>query len=171
MITVFRFASAHTFSTSANRLYTQIPVNVREATKTTIIPRGGGSDGQSPVLIRKGFGIGFSPYHMHRSKEVYGEDANEFRPERWEGPEFKNIGFGFMPFHGGPRICLGSEFTLLAGHFPAANCMIRGFRSHGSFLCYCAHSADFSESQTAAGRPDPADWEGKADFDSCGCEC
>ncbi|KUJ13716.1 cytochrome P450 [Mollisia scopiformis] len=95
-----------------NRLYTQIPVNVREATKTTYIPRGGGPDGQSPVLIRKGFGIGFSPYHMHRSKDIYGEDANEFRPERWEGPQLKNIGFGFMPFHGGPRLCLGKDFAL-----------------------------------------------------------
>ena len=117
MITIFRLASAHHFSTSANRLYTQIPVNVGEATKTTFIPRGGGSDGQSPVLIRKGYGIGFSPYHMHRSKEVYGEDANEFRPERWEGPELKNIGFGFMPFHGGPRIFLGSKFTLTCTAF------------------------------------------------------
>ena len=96
----------------ANRLYTQIPVNVREATKTTLLPRGAGPDGQSPILIRKGYGIGFSPYHMHRSKEIYGEDANEFRPERWEGPELKNIGFGFMPFHGGPRLCLGSKFNL-----------------------------------------------------------
>ena len=49
---------------------------------------------------------------MHRSKELYGEDANEFRPERWEGPELKNIGCGFMPFHGGPRICLGKDFAL-----------------------------------------------------------
>jgi hypothetical protein len=82
---------------------------VRETTKTTFIPRGGGPDGQSPLLIRKGLGIAFSPYHMHRSKEIYGEDANEFRPERWEGAELKGIGFGFMPFHGGPRICLGSR--------------------------------------------------------------
>ena len=110
-LSFFLDISAHRSST-ANRLYTQIPVNVREATKTTFIPRGGGPDGQSPVLIRKGFGIGFSPYHMHRSKNIYGEDANEFRPERWEGSKLKDIGFGFMPFHGGPRICLGSKFTL-----------------------------------------------------------
>ncbi|KAL5344729.1 hypothetical protein ACLOAV_010421 [Pseudogymnoascus australis] len=95
-----------------NRLYTNIPVNVREATKTTVLPRGAGPDGESPLLIRKGFGIGFSPYHMHRNNELYGEDANEFRPERWEGPELKNIGCGFMPFHGGPRICLGKNFAL-----------------------------------------------------------
>ncbi|KAG0649621.1 Cytochrome P450 [Hyphodiscus hymeniophilus] len=88
-----------------NRLYTNIPVNVRETLKTTVLPRGGGPDGNSPVLIRKGYGIGFSPYHMHRSKELYGEDANDFRPERWEEPELKNIGCG-------ARVCLGKDFAL-----------------------------------------------------------
>jgi cytochrome P450 len=77
--------------------------------KTTVIPRGGGLDGLTTVLIPKGTGIGFSPYHMHRDKDLYGDDANEFRPERWEGSELKNIGWGYMPFHGGPRICLGSK--------------------------------------------------------------
>jgi len=84
-------------------------MNVREATKVTTIPRGGGPDGLSPLLIKKGMGIGFSPYHMHRDKDIYGPDASEFRPERWEGPDLKNIGLGFMPFHAGPRICLGSK--------------------------------------------------------------
>ena len=41
---------------------------------------------------------------------MYGEDANVFRPERWLETDLeKNIGWGFMPFHGGPRLCLGSE--------------------------------------------------------------
>lgn len=93
----------------ANRLYAIVPVNVRMATKTTALPRGGGPDGLSPVLIPKGMGIGFSPYHMHRDRDTYGVDANEFRPERWEGDKMKNIGLAFMPFHGGPRICLGSK--------------------------------------------------------------
>jgi hypothetical protein len=96
----------------ANRLYTQVPVNVRLARQTTYLPRGGGPDGESPILIPKNTGVGFSAYHMHRSKEIYGDNANEFRPERWEGPQPKNLGFAFMPFHGGPRVCLGSEFTL-----------------------------------------------------------
>ena len=45
---------------------------------------------------------------MHRSKILYGDDAHDFRPERWLGSELEHIGWGFMPFHGGPRICLGS---------------------------------------------------------------
>lgn len=77
------------------------------------MPSGGGPDGKSPVLIPKGTGVGYSVYHMHRLKSLYGEDANSFRPERWLGPELEGIGWGFMPFHGGPRICLGRKWSLL----------------------------------------------------------
>jgi cytochrome P450 len=44
---------------------------------------------------------------MHRRKDIYGEDANEFRPERWET---LRPGWEFLPFNGGPRICIGREF-------------------------------------------------------------
>jgi len=94
---------------TALRLYPQLPMNVRFALKPTIIPSGGGPDGKSPVLLRTGMGIGYSVYHMHRRTELYGPDATEFRPERWEGPELANIGWGFLPFHGGPRVCLGRK--------------------------------------------------------------
>lgn len=89
-----------------------MPINVRFAKKTTIIPRGGGPDGQSPVLLRKGKGIGSSVYHLHRRKDLYGGDAEEFRPERWEGDQLADIGWGYMPFLGGPRQCLGSKSSL-----------------------------------------------------------
>ena len=52
-------------------------------------------------------------YHMHRSKNLYSPDANSFRPERWEGDELANIGWDFLPFHGGPRQCLGKDFALV----------------------------------------------------------
>ncbi|KAL8818041.1 MAG: hypothetical protein Q9223_003245 [Gallowayella weberi] len=96
----------------ALRLYPQLPINVRFALNTTLLPVGGGPDGESPVLIRRGAGVGYSVYHMHRQKSLYGDDADEFRPERWEGSELSRIGWGFMPFHGGPRTCLGSKWGL-----------------------------------------------------------
>ncbi|KAF7868850.1 uncharacterized protein EAF02_009586 [Botrytis sinoallii] len=34
------------------------------------------------LLIPSSTGVGFSPYLMHRSKTIYGDDANIFRPER-----------------------------------------------------------------------------------------
>lgn len=47
---------------------------------------------------------------MHRRKDIYGPDADSFRPERWE--ENSKRGWSFLPFNGGPRICLGREFSL-----------------------------------------------------------
>lgn len=45
-------------------------------------------------------------YSMHHSKEIWGEDADDFRPERWDAltPRQKNA---FIPFSTGPRACVG----------------------------------------------------------------
>ena len=50
---------------------------------------------------------------MHRRTDIYGSDANLFRPERWESDALKHVGWGYLPFNGGPRVCLGQEFALL----------------------------------------------------------
>jgi hypothetical protein len=51
---------------------------------------------------------------MHRRTALYGPDASEFNPSRWEnGTLEKKLGYGFLAFHGGPRICLGSEYALI----------------------------------------------------------
>ena len=99
------------------RLYPSVPINMRQATKAIILPVGGGPDGKAPILLRKGEAVSYSVYAMHRRKDLYGEDANDFRPDRWEpgsekGPDLRNIGWGYLPFNGGPRVCLGREYTL-----------------------------------------------------------
>ncbi|KAK3293623.1 cytochrome P450 [Chaetomium fimeti] len=94
------------------RLYPSVPVNSREAVRLTTLPVGGGPDGKSPVLVRPGEGVGYSVYAMHRRKDIYGEDAHQFRPERWEGDRLKDVGWAYLPFNGGPRLCLGQEFAL-----------------------------------------------------------
>ncbi|KAL2152229.1 hypothetical protein VTH82DRAFT_5413 [Thermothelomyces myriococcoides] len=45
-------------------------------------------------------------YSIHHSREIWGPDADEFRPERWEHltPRQKNA---FIPFSYGPRACVG----------------------------------------------------------------
>ncbi|KAL6161124.1 hypothetical protein ACJBU6_00255 [Exserohilum turcicum] len=96
------------------RLYPIAPVNGRTAVRTTTLPVGGGPDGQAPFLVRKGDVVGYFVYAMHRRKDLYGADALEFRPERWEdGTLFRKIGYGYLPFNGGPRVCLGQEYALL----------------------------------------------------------
>lgn len=43
---------------------------------------------------------------MHRDPAVYGNDVEEFRPERWDG---LRPGWAFLPFSGGPRVCIGRK--------------------------------------------------------------
>ena len=35
------------------------------------------------ILVGKGAEVGANPYVIHSNKEIYGEDAESFRPERW----------------------------------------------------------------------------------------
>lgn len=92
------------------RLYPSVPVNFRVATKETTLPRGGGPDGQSPMYVPKGATVAYSVYVTHRLEEYYGKDALEFYPERWAG--LSKLGWAYVPFNGGPRICLGQQFAL-----------------------------------------------------------
>lgn len=65
------------------------------------------------MLVRKGELVVFSQYVNSRVKSIYGQDADQFRPERWETGELDNIGYAYFPFHGGPRQCLGEDFALM----------------------------------------------------------
>ncbi|PAX56532.1 cytochrome P450 [Brunnivagina elsteri] len=54
-----------------------------------------------------------SPWVMHRS-EAYFEQAELFKPERWEGDFEKKLPNGvYTPFGGGPRTCIGKSFALM----------------------------------------------------------
>ena len=102
---------------TALRLYPSIPVNTRTSTRSTVLPTGGGPDRKSPVLIPKGTAVAYSSYAMHRRPDLYGMDAEVFRPERWDEDMPMNhdpikARWGYLPFHGGPRICLGMDFAL-----------------------------------------------------------
>jgi cytochrome P450 len=101
------------------RLYPSVPINSRTANRTTTLPTGGGSDGTTPVLVRKGEAVGYCPYIMHRRQEIFGPDAEAFRPDRWleeGGRLFSTVGFGYLPFNGGPRVCLGRESNNISHH-------------------------------------------------------
>jgi len=95
------------------RLYPPVPLNNREAVKTTILPTGGGPDGESPILVRKGELVVFSQYVNSRRKNIYGPDAEDFRPERWETGELASVGWAYFPFNGGPRQCLGEDYAMM----------------------------------------------------------
>lgn len=64
-------------------LYPQLLENGRIALEDTVLPLGGGTDGRSPIFIPKGQVVMWGSYALHRTKDVFGDDADIFRPERW----------------------------------------------------------------------------------------
>ena len=99
------------------RLYPSAPENDRHAIRDTTLPLGGGPDQKSPVFLKKGTVVHWSSYALHRRKDLYGDDSYEFRPERWlDGPDGKKglrVSWEYIPFNGGPRVCIGQQFALM----------------------------------------------------------
>lgn len=90
------------------------------ANKDTYLPLGGGANGKAPLYIRKGDEVMYSVYSMHRLPEIFGLDADEYRPERWEKLK---PGWGYIPFNGGPRICIGQQFALTEAGYTTVRIM------------------------------------------------
>ncbi|KAM5436778.1 hypothetical protein McanMca71_001892 [Microsporum canis] len=90
------------------RLYPPVPINFRRAARDTWLPRGGGADGMAPIFVKKDQEIVYQIWSMHRRKDLWGDDAATFKPERWEKARPR---FEFLPFNAGPRICLGQQFA------------------------------------------------------------
>lgn len=91
------------------RIYPMVPLNGRRATADVCLPVGGGPQGKSPLYIKKDQVVNYSVYAMHRREDLWGPDALKFDPERWTA---RKPGWEYLPFNGGPRICLGQQFAL-----------------------------------------------------------
>ena len=90
----------------ALRLYPPVPMMVREATGPERF-----RDRNVPV----GSQMVLSPWHLHRHERIW-SDPDEFKPERWQGPEAKTCGRdAYMPFSAGPRVCTGAGFAMVEG--------------------------------------------------------
>lgn len=131
------------------RVYPVVPMNSRQAYKDTTIPVGGGADGKSPVFIPAGREVMYSvspppslPFNftlltsqqvhvMHHRKDLWGQDADEWKPERWLN---RKPGWEYLPFNGGPRICIGQQFALTEAGYVAVRMLQRFDQIDGSTL-------------------------------------
>ncbi|KAJ7860118.1 cytochrome P450 [Mycena olivaceomarginata] len=65
--------------------------------------------------------VPYAPIVMHRRKDLWGPDALEFDPDRFIDERLNKFlvpnPFIFLPFNGGPRICLGQQFAYQEASF------------------------------------------------------
>ena len=155
------------------RLYPSVPVNTRTAKRTTVLPTGGGPDRTAPVLIPKGSTVAYAVYAMHRRPDLYGMDAELFRPERWDEDmpmrrDKTNAAWGYLPFNGGPRICLGRKLQVnlkYCGKY--TDLFSRGLRAYRSCV-YSGPTPSPVPPHTITSGPQGRDHGcGEADYDSC----
>jgi cytochrome P450 len=86
----------------ALRLFPPVPVDGYTAYSDDILPGG--------YAMRKGGEIYYCSYVLHRNPKYF-PNPDEFIPERWDTP--LPHPFCYVPFHSGPRTCLGKEMVKL----------------------------------------------------------
>ncbi|BGP08742.1 hypothetical protein JCM10049v2_004592 [Rhodotorula toruloides] len=111
------------------RLEAPVSATVRHAGKDDFIPLGTPVRSRydpdrliSSIPIKKGQTVFIPILAVNRSKKIFGDDAHEFKPERWmqsENGEGKKIEGGvgvysqILTFLAGPRSCIGYKFAVL----------------------------------------------------------
>ena len=105
------------------RLHPAIAQMNRVALCDTVLPVGGGDDGRSPIFAPKGTVMLTSFYALHRQNHLFGEDADRFRPERWE--TLRPTAWSYLPFGGGPRLCVGQQLGLAESGYAVAKIVQR----------------------------------------------
>ncbi|KAL8707781.1 MAG: hypothetical protein Q9220_007233 [cf. Caloplaca sp. 1 TL-2023] len=78
----------------------------RQALRDTKLPQGGGPEGEDPIFVPKGTTVLLGLFNLHHRKDIWGQDVEKFRPERWDHRE-RN--WEYSPFGGGPRTCIGRK--------------------------------------------------------------
>ncbi|XP_066354700.1 cytochrome P450 CYP94D108-like [Miscanthus floridulus] len=99
----------HAAITESMRLYPPVPLNTLRAETDDVLPDG--------TAVRAGWFVTYTSYGMGRMESVWGDDAREYRPERWLNPvdgTFRpDSPFRFVAFHAGPRLCVGKEMAYI----------------------------------------------------------
>ncbi|KIL86254.1 pisatin demethylase [Fusarium avenaceum] len=135
-ILYFLYTNPHTLSRLRGELDTHVKVNpisfeqsqsmpylqavIKEALRlhpgvgtqlTRVVPKGG-------LVIEghffpEGTEVGVNGWALYHNKAIFGDDASEFRPERWlEAGKNVNIG-GSFAFGAGSRSCIGKNISIL----------------------------------------------------------
>ncbi|KFY05518.1 hypothetical protein V492_08479 [Pseudogymnoascus sp. VKM F-4246] len=87
------------------RLYPTVPFEMKECQTDTTLPDG--------TFLPKSSIVIWCPWAINRSKRIWGEDPEKFRPERWlqDGKLITKSESEYPVFSGGARACLGQKMA------------------------------------------------------------
>ena len=86
------------------RLYPSAPLDHKVSVSEDILPDGSKID-KSDVVV-------YNIFAMGRSKDIWGDDADEFKPERWLN-KYAPSSYSYPVFNAGPRECIGKRLALV----------------------------------------------------------
>ncbi|KAK0511642.1 hypothetical protein JMJ35_006215 [Cladonia borealis] len=102
------------------RLYPPVPIEIKECTTATTFPDG--------TWLPKGAVVMWATWALGRSKKIWGDDADDFRPERWlvsgegGGSALKSVSsYEYPVFNAGPRLCVGKKMAELLAVYVITN--------------------------------------------------
>ncbi|KAF9533661.1 cytochrome P450 [Crepidotus variabilis] len=107
------------------RLYPPVPAIARMAREDTILPLSKpltGVDGKlmHEIYVPKTTKILLNIFNCNRNPDLWGPDANQFKPERWSdlpdsitAARVPGVYSNLMTFEGGARSCIGFKFSQL----------------------------------------------------------
>lgn len=67
-------------------------------------------------FLPEGTIVGCNAWTIHRDRKFYGDDADEFKPDRWlidDKEKISSMERANFAFGGGPRVCVGKNIALL----------------------------------------------------------
>ncbi|KAF7328914.1 hypothetical protein MVEN_02521200 [Mycena venus] len=104
------------------RVHAPVPSTVRIATQDDVVPLATPFTDEygtvhETIKVKKGQTIMIPILAVNRDKSIWGADAQEFIPERWEARSTSNsipgVWGNMLTFLGGPRACIGYRFSIV----------------------------------------------------------
>ncbi|KAL7025554.1 hypothetical protein ACKWTF_013530 [Chironomus riparius] len=100
------------------RLYPVVPFVVRQVDEEIVLGH------KYTIPVKAAVVVPIS--RVHKNKKFWGDDAEEFNPERFSKENISKIHpYAFVPFTKGPRMCLGYRYAMMLMKIQLANFLMR----------------------------------------------